>query len=123
MNLPLAGVVAIEWVGLIVVALAFSPHTLARHTFLLVPAHVLAFTILCRPRRGVSPWPLALGTLAFTLGVMLPPGGVRAESALAAWRSVGGTTWCMLLFYFTLVWTGLGYVRARPAALSAPAGP
>ena len=110
---PSMGVVAIEWAGLIVVALAFSPHTLSRHTYLIMPAHVVTFLILCRPKAGVNPWPLIVGVVMFTLGVMLPPGGLMSGKALDGWRNVGGMTWCMLAFYFTLVYTGLGYVQAR----------
>ncbi len=107
--------VAIEWAGLIVVALAFSPHTLARHTFIMIPVHIIAFTILLRPRSGVSPWPLLIGAALYSAGVMLPPGGEQTP-ALRWWRGVGGTTWCMLVFYFALVWTALRYARAGPAA-------
>ena len=121
----LSGVVAIEWVGLIVVALAFSPHTTARHTFLMIPVHVLAFTMLVRPRPGVNPWPLALGTLAFTLGILLPPGGASwSETWVEAWRAIGGSVWCIILFYFTLVWTGLRYcAQSGSDSRQHPSGP
>ncbi len=118
-TIPLKGVVALEWTGLIVMALAFSPHTLSRHTYIIIPAHMLAFMILLRPRPGVNPVPLALGTIAFTLGVMLPPGHEFVGSALENWRAVGGTIWCMLIFFFTLVWTCFAYIREKSPAHAA----
>ena len=34
------------------------------------------------------------------------------EAALAAWRSIGGTGWCVVAMYLAMVWTGLEYSKA-----------
>ncbi|MFY7897041.1 MAG: hypothetical protein ACOVP8_12475, partial [Phycisphaerales bacterium] len=47
-------------------------------------------------------------------GLTLPPGGMMFDDALAAWKHVGGASWCALIAYFLLVAAGLQvYARER----------
>ncbi|MFT5422640.1 MAG: hypothetical protein ACI89L_000405 [Phycisphaerales bacterium] len=102
----------IEWCGLIVALLVFSPQTTVRHTFLLIPVNCAAAYVLLVPRPRVRKWPLFVGVVIFQLATRLPPGDVDAlRPALDWWRSVSGVSWCLLLMWFGLVWCGLDYAR------------
>lgn len=109
---PWNGVVALEWYGLIVAVLAFGPQSMVRHTFLLLAMHVLVAALLLAPRVGVRRWPLIAGVVIFQLGTKLPPGEDMFERSLEVWRYFGGSSWCMLVMYATLLWVGLEYARA-----------
>ncbi len=111
-------VTALEWSGLIVAVLAFSPHTEGRHMVLLLPVTCLAVALLVAERRAARRAPLAAGLILLWLGLTLPPGGERFHAMLDAWRAAAGASWCMLLMYLTLLWTGLPTmpVAAPPAA-------
>ncbi|MEO0513304.1 MAG: glycosyltransferase family 87 protein [Planctomycetota bacterium] len=114
----------IEWAGLVVVVLAFSPQTMVRHSFILLPVHALVAYLLLVPKPGLNRWPLLVGTVVYQLGTRLPPGVEGYEAALAQWRAVGGASWCMLCMWFGLVWTGLGAIRAPyPVQRRAPLMP
>jgi hypothetical protein len=106
-------VVPLEWAGLLVAVLAFGPQTLIRHMYILLPMFVWAAAILLVPRRGVARTALAAGVMLLIAGMLLPPGNVKSfEPALNAWRSLGGTGWCLVLMYLSLLWTGLEYAKA-----------
>lgn len=110
---PGRGVVLVEWSGLLVAVLAFSPQTLIRHLYLLVPVMVWVAALLLVPRRGVGRAVMLAGVLAMVGGMLLPPGNVKSfEPALAAWRSIGGTGWCVVAMFLAMVWTGLDYAKA-----------
>lgn len=111
-------VVGLEWCGLIAGVLAFSPQTTSRHLFLLI-LPVLAASVLLVGRRSDAAGAAgnrvlllaAMGVLA--AGLWLPPGGAWMDGAVNAWRAVGGATWCLLTFYFVLLWVGLRRDEAR----------
>ena len=110
------GATLLEWCGLIVLVLAFSPQSMVRHGFLLIPVHMVAGALLLAGRHGVKPWALLTGVLIMQVGSRLPPGDWEAtRGTLDWWRSIGGTSWCMLLMYATLVWCGLAELRAMLA--------
>jgi hypothetical protein len=104
--------VALEWYGLIVAVLAFGPQSMVRHTFLLLSMHVLVAALLLAPRAGVARWPLAVGAAVFQLGTKLPPGEDMFERSLEVWRYIGGSSWCMLVMYASLLWVGIAYAKA-----------
>lgn len=122
----LRGVVPLEWAGLLVAVLALSPQTTVRHTFILLGLNVFAAAVLIVPRAGVTRWPLVAGLALAIAGSLLPPGNVESLlPALNAWRSIGGTSWCLLLMYLALLWVGLEYARAaaeRRPLLDPPPG-
>lgn len=106
-------IVAFEWAGLMVAVLAFGPQTLIRHMYILLPMLVWTASILLVPRRGVKRGVLEAGVLLLVAGMLLPPGNVKSfEPALGVWRSIGGTGWCLVVMYLTLLWTGLEYAKA-----------
>lgn len=109
---PRKGLVAIEWVGLVVAALAFSPQTTTRHMELLFVAHALAGVLLFVPRLGVPRWPVVLGVVLMVLALNLPPGHEPFRSMVNAWRAVGGPGWVSLVMFLLILWTGLRYTRA-----------
>ena len=92
---PWAGVVAIEWMALMVFALAFGPQTNPRHTSLLLMATTVLAVLLCRPRAGVSRRAAVAATVVLVFGLVFPPDLPGLESTLAWWRAVGGNGWCM----------------------------
>ena len=106
---------AVEWSGLIVAALIFSPQTNTRHLVLLLLVQMTGVALLMVPRTGVPRTPLVLGILLLTLGLVLPTPGMGMGDYLYYWRYHGGVSWCALAMYGTLLWTGL---RTMTAATS-----
>jgi hypothetical protein len=119
---PYRTVVGVEWAGLIVAALAFSPQTNTRHLYLLLLVLLPAATMMILPRRGVSLAALLAGILLLWLSLVLPPGGSALHEYERIWRHVGGPSWCMLVMYAALLGAALRYVRA-PTSHSAWKGP
>lgn len=109
---PRKALVAIEWVGLIVAALAFSPQTTTRHMALLLAAHTLAGILIFVPRQGVARWPVVLGVGLMVMALNLPPGHEPFREAVNLWRAVGGPGWISLVMFMLILWTSLGYTRA-----------
>jgi len=107
---PAPGIVAIEWAGLMILALAFSPQTNSRHFVILLLPGMVAVALLSVHKHRASAWPLIIGCVVLVAGMSLPPGGQASEAAVDRWRSVSGSTWCMLFWYLTILWTGLGRV-------------
>jgi hypothetical protein len=104
----LRGVTALEWAGMVVVALVFSPQTNTRHFVLLaLPASIGAALILKAPRERR----LALVALVIlACGLMLPPGGETMREAVWFWRGIGGQSWCILLCYGLLLGAGMRHL-------------
>ena len=109
-----------------VAALAFAPQTKMRHLAVLLLVVLLMFQLLVVARPDVPRWPLLLSALIFLLGMVFPlqggEGDWQSEAGLnmrEIWRAHGGPIWCLLLMYFTLVWTALKWVNpVRPGDLS-----
>lgn len=109
---PRRALVGIEWVGLIVAALAFSPQTTTRHMAMLLFAHLLAALVLLVPRRGVKRWPVVLAVVLMVLALNLPPGHPPFYAGVEWWRKVGGAGWTSVAMLMLVIWTSLRYVRA-----------
>jgi hypothetical protein len=111
---PFRGLVVIEWAGLMMGAVAFSPQTNSRHLVLVMPATALLATMILVPRRGVLRWPPLLAFVVLLLGLSYPWGGSRTMLARDSrlWYRYGGQGWCVLIGYGILLWGGLRYVRA-----------
>jgi hypothetical protein len=103
LNIPsaLQGVIALEWVGLLVASLTFGPQTTARHMIQLAPLFVLAAVAIpiVDPR-----WKrlIIVSSIILALCLVLPPGGKQFESTLTIWRAVGVVSWVSLGLYFLL---------------------
>jgi hypothetical protein len=107
------GVVALEWAGLIVIALAFSPQTNSPHLSMLLLPCFVAVGILLMPRRQISGLPLIMGLLIMVAGLVLPPGGMGFNKAMILWHNLRGPMWCVLIMYLTLLWVGLRTLKAQ----------
>ncbi len=115
------GVIGMEWVALIVASLAFGPQTTTRHLIQLAAIFVLAALFLLNQSREPAAsgrWPLVLAGAMVTLALVLPPGGAQYETALTAWRAVGGSSWCALIFLFLTLDHGLKLMQTRSMRLS-----
>ena len=107
-----APLIALEWTGLVMASIAFSPQTKMRHMALLLIVILLVAQFLVVRREGVPRWPLLVAVIVMLIGMILPPGDPEEMRVWRkAWRAQGGPTWCVLLVYFTLVWTALRWVQ------------
>jgi Glycosyltransferase family 87 len=109
------GVVALEWAGLIVIVLAFSPQTNSPHLSLLLLPCLVAAGVLLMPRGQIQGLPLILGLLIMFAGLVLPPGGAGFNVAIRIWRSISGPIWGVLIMYLTLLWVGLRRLKVQTA--------
>lgn len=106
------GIVLLEWAGLFVALLAFSPQATNRHGFILVFVHMLIAYLLFVPKSGINRWPLIIGVVAYQVAEIIPAQDKgELTEAFGWWKTIGGESWCMLLMWFGLVWTGLDAVR------------
>ena len=114
---PYRGLLSVEWIGLLLLTLVFSPFTNSRHLYMLLDVNIAAGVLLLGTRGIVPRLPLAIGAALMFLGVTFPPGGTRLfDHADVFWRTVGGPGWCMLAMYTALIWTNVQYQRAAAAA-------
>jgi hypothetical protein len=112
-------VTSLEWCALIVAVLLFSPQTQVRHMVILIIPHITAVVIILRRPRASS-WLIA-GLVIEQAGLHLPPADWTSEATVDAVRAVGWTSWCLLAFLLTLLWTGLSRcrdLRSAPCSLS-----
>lgn len=102
-----------EWLGLIVCAMAMSPQSTVRHMMLMTLVYQAA-VVLAMVRTGRSRFVPLIGVGVAFLGMTMPPGGGdtwSSEVALPVWRSVSGATWCALICFACVLWSGLGWAR------------
>ncbi|HWE97778.1 MAG TPA: glycosyltransferase family 87 protein [Tepidisphaeraceae bacterium] len=108
---PFKGLVALEWAGLVTVALTFSPDTNTRHLVIATLVNTLAAALLVTPRPGVRRGPAVAGVLLIFLSFIMP--GARAWKAAHFFYfnySVPG--WGLLGGYLLILWAGLKSVAA-----------
>ncbi|PHQ79877.1 MAG: hypothetical protein COB69_07110 [Phycisphaera sp.] len=105
------GVVLIEWAGLIIAMLAFSPQAINRHGFILLFIHMIAAYLIFVPKSGINRWPLIIGVVLYQVGQVIPADYVNTQSLYGLWHFFSGESWCMLAMWFGLVWTGLDAVK------------
>ena len=106
---PFKGLVAMEWAGLIVVALAFSPDTNTRHLVLTVLVNLLAAVIVLTPRPGVSRTPAVIGALLIFFAYMMPF-GTQNSAPHFFYFHYGVPCWGLLVGYLLILRTGLQYL-------------
>jgi hypothetical protein len=111
---PYRGLLSIEWMGMLLMMLIFSPFTNSRHLYMMMDINIAAGVLLLGTRGLVNRWPLIIGSVLMTLGITFPPGGMASmERADHFWRFIGGPGWAMLLMYTTLIWTNVKFQRAQ----------
>jgi hypothetical protein len=109
---PYLGTVALEWMALMTLALAFGPQTNPRHTSLLLMVAAPLAAMLCFPHPGVPRWPVLAATAIMVFGVVFPPNMPAFEAALTWWRTMSGNGWCMALMLPFLFIAGFRYLAA-----------
>ncbi|MDB5357421.1 MAG: hypothetical protein JWN24_3874 [Phycisphaerales bacterium] len=112
---PFKGLVAMEWAGLVTIALAFSPDTNTRHLVLATLVNTLAAALLLTPRKTVNRGAVVRGVVWIFLAFIMP--GARVwkpvhffyfNYSIPSWGLLGG--------YLLILWAGLQYLaneRAR----------
>lgn len=114
--------VLLEWAGLIVGALAFSPQSTVRHLYLMLFVVLVALGLAFEPAREGGArhrWVLAGALLVFWLGIILPPGASTTPGNL--WHWIGGQLLVSLLLFFCTLWCGLARARELPVQGAASA--
>jgi hypothetical protein len=110
---PYRGLLSIEWMGMLLLTLIFSPFTNSRHLYMLMDVNIAAGVLLLGTRGLVPRWPLVIAAFFMALGITFPPGGIKFfEPADHFWRTIGGAGWSMLAMYTALIWTNVKYQRA-----------
>ncbi len=108
------GLIGLEWAGLIVGMLIFSPQSTVRHFFLAIIVVALGSAILHSNTPKKRKIPVAIMMLVFWASMTFPPGGDIYINATANWRAIGGAMWALLGLYMVVLWAGLGIVRELP---------
>lgn len=106
---PQSGIVALEWVGLMVAWLVFGPEVSRRHMFVLLLLHLTVLAVLLSPVAGFSRKPLVIALVIWQIGLRLPSHLAFFKSASDFWNDVGGPSWCLLFLYSALLWSGLDW--------------
>jgi len=114
--------IAMEWIGLLVAALAFAPQTKMRHLALLLLMVMLMVLFLIAGQKRVRRLPVLLVLLAMSLLLVLPA-SVSPEANLArkAFRSSGVPMAGILIAFYVMFWSGLTW-RDRPDVSDPGAG-
>lgn len=111
----------LEWLGLVVAAMAMSPQVTVRHMVLMTLVYQCAI-VLAIVMRGPARWVPVGGVAVAFLGMTLPPGGGdtwSSDVALPVWRGMSGAMWCALVCYAAVLWSGLSWAgRAQNSSAS-----
>ena len=112
---PYLGLIAMEWAGLVTIALAFSPDTNTRHLVLTVLVNAAAASLLVAPKLSVSRAPALIGAVVIFLGYIMP--GARTLRHLGFNHFVYGVPcWGLLIGYLMILLTGLNYISTQRRA-------
>lgn len=96
----------LEYCGLIVAVLVFSPQAAGRHFNMMLPVVVVGVAVAnAMPAGWARRW-VVVSLVGFGCSLFLPPADL-SEGALEAWRWVGGIGWCALAMYFVVLRAGL----------------
>jgi hypothetical protein len=115
---------AVEWAGLVIGMLAFSPQTNSRHiamgliatTIMLGAAVTLWRGVGGRDGRRIMPASAAtLGILIAWLGLVLPLGVTSDPATVVAWHRLGGPAWCLVAGWLMVLWAVLEAEWVVPA--------
>lgn len=110
---PFRGLLTIEWMGVLLLTLIFSPFTNSRHLYMLLDVNIAAGVLLLGTRGLVPRWPLAIGAACMFVGITCPFSHLSLFGhSLRFWHRAGGPAWCMLCMYSALIWTNVRYQQA-----------
>jgi hypothetical protein len=100
--------VTLEWIGLMVAAIAFAPQTKMRHLALLLFLVMAGVILLIVPRQGVRRMPLLITMIILFLVLVMPPPFDESWKEGRKWfRREGLPMLCILIMYFVVLWTSL----------------
>jgi hypothetical protein len=109
---PFKGLIALEWAGLVTVALAFSPNTNARHLVLAALVNMTGAALLLFPRPSISRIPALIGLALMLLGFTMPGAKFLRQHVGFNHYVYGVPCWCLLIGYLLILWVGLRYLVA-----------
>ena len=105
----------VEWTGLIMMILAFSPQTNPRHLVQFLPGLMLMAAVVAWGTR--KPRIAAIAAIALTVGGMsLPPPYGDLKPLVPIWHRMAGPSWCMIAGWMLLLWGVLHDASRSPAA-------
>lgn len=111
-------IVSLEWAALIVLALVFSPQTMARHFLLLTFVYMVAMSILMTGIRNPSRAVLVLAVLIAFVGLIFPFRALGLDALLKTWRAMAGASWCALILILAVTWSGAAALSERAKSQS-----
>jgi hypothetical protein len=118
---PFEGLVALEWAGLVTVAIEFSPDTNTRHLVLAMLVNILGAVLVLVRRPGIRRLPALVGVILIFLGFTMP--GARTLRHMGFNHFVYGIPcWFLLIGYLLILWTGLRFVGLRRQTFLPPVG-
>ena len=103
--------VTLEWAALVVVAVTFSPQTMARHFLLLSFVYMVALSILIANGKS-SRMLLVLAMMVTVIGLTFPFRALGLDAVLKGWRAVGGASWCALVLILAVISSGAAAIAA-----------
>lgn len=106
---PYLALVALEWVGVVTLAIAFSPDTNARHLVLAAFVNLLGASLLVLSRKGADIVPIVIG-LGLILLAFIAPFAKQLRHAGFNHYVYSVPCWCLLIGYLLVLWVGLGFV-------------
>jgi hypothetical protein len=103
---PFRQLIVLEWAGLMIASIAFSPDSNLRHMVLVLFPNIIAVTLLLvgRDPRNRTLLVLALFLELYALDLF---GVLHSEHLKGLFFYAGGQGWCLLIFYGILLWAGL----------------
>jgi hypothetical protein len=109
---PFRQLMILEWAGMMIASIVFSPDSNLRHMVLVLLTNTIAVTLLLAGLDRSTKIPLILGIL-LQIFAFDGVGHVHNERVTNAFFYVGGHGWCILIFYGIVLWAGLREVRLR----------
>jgi hypothetical protein len=106
---PYRALVALEWVGVVTLAIVFSPDTNARHLVLAAFVNLLGASLLVLSRKSADLIPIAIG-LGLILLAFIAPFAKQLRHAGFNHYVYSVPCWFLLIGYLLVLWVGLRFV-------------
>jgi hypothetical protein len=108
---PFRGLVALEWAGVMVATLVFSPGTNMRQLVIAALPLAVAAGLLLHPAPIPSRRTLLMAVLALAAAFLLPLDKVMSQRAAHLWLACGVACWSLLAVYLISLGAGLDVIR------------